>query len=178
MSLEGIRRKIDLTDKEILKLLNKRTSLILSIAKIKKKKDLPIYTPSREKEVYEKLKALNKGPIEDKSLKAIYREIMSSALNLEKPMKVTYLGPKATFTQMAAIQKFGESVDYIECKSISDVFTEVERGRADYGVVPIENSIEGAVNHTLDMFIESELRICSEIYLPIRHHLLSKHKKL
>ncbi len=178
MSLKDIRRKIDLTDKEILKSLNKRASLILSIAKIKKKKDLPIYTPSREKEVYEKLRALNKGPIEDKSLKAIYREIMSSALNLEKPMKVTYLGPKATFTQMAAIQKFGESVDYIECKSISDVFTEVERGRADYGVVPIENSIEGAVNHTLDMFIESELRICSEIYLPIRHHFLSKHKKL
>lgn len=178
MGLKDIRRKIDLTDKEILKSLNKRASLILAIAKIKKKKDLPIYTPSREKEVYEKLKALNKGPIEDKSLKAIYREIMSSALNLEKPMRVTYLGPKATFTQMAAIQKFGESVDYVECKSISDVFTEVERGRADYGVVPIENSIEGAVNHTLDMFIESELRICSEIYLSIRHHLLSNHKKL
>jgi chorismate mutase/prephenate dehydratase len=93
-------------------------------------------------------------------------------------MKIAYLGPAATFAHIAAIKKFGKSLDYIECSSIADVFTEVERGRADYGVVPVENSTEGAVNHTLDMFIDSELKICSEMYLPIQHNLLSKHSKI
>lgn len=178
MGLENLRHKIDLTDEEILKLLNKRANLIQSIAKIKKEKKLPIYAPDRERDVYEKLKTLNKGPLSDKSLKAIYREIMSSALSLEKPIDVAYLGPELTFTHLAAMEKFGSSVEYTPCKSITDVFSEVEKSRCDYGVVPIENSTEGAVNHTLDMFIDSELQICAEVYLEISLNLLGYTKNL
>jgi len=103
---------------------------------------------------------------------------MSASLALEKTIKVAYLGPEATFTHLASLSKFGSSVEYLSCENINDVFKEVEKGRADYGVVPIENSTEGAVNHTLDMFINSDLKICSEMYLPIKHNLLSKHSKM
>lgn len=178
MNLKDMRRKIDLTDKEILKLLNKRASLILSIAKIKKKKGISVYAPDREKEIYTKLNTLNKGPLDDKSLKAIYREIMSTALSLEKPIKVAYLGPELTFTHLAAMEKFGSSISYQPCKSITDVFSEVDKFRCDYGVVPIENSAEGAVNHTLDMFIDFDLKICAEIYLEVSHNLLGHTKDL
>jgi chorismate mutase/prephenate dehydratase len=107
------------------------------------------------------------------SLKAIFREVMSAALSIEKGIRVAYLGPMATFTHQASIQKFGSSVEYIPSESISDVFEEVEKGRADYGVVPIENTTEGAVTHTLDVFSDSDLKICSEVFLRINHSLLS-----
>ena len=116
--------------------------------------------------------------MQDKSIKAVYREIMSGSLALQNPLKIAYLGPEATFTHIAALKKFGHSLDYLECDSITDVFTEVERNRASYGVVPIENSTEGAVNHTLDMFVDSDLKICSEEYLPIQHNLVSRLKNV
>ena len=103
---------------------------------------------------------------------------MSGSLALQNPPKISYFGPEATFTHIAALKKFGKSLEYIKCDSIADVFTEVQRDRADYGVVPIENSTEGAVNYTLDMFIDSGLKICSEEYLPIRHTLMSRLKKI
>jgi len=137
-----------------------------------------VFSPGREKQIYKRLTAANKGPLPNETLGAVYREIMSGSLSLQNPPVIAYLGPEATFTHIAALKKFGKSLDYLECESIADVFTEVERGRADYGVVPIENSTEGAVNHTLDMFIDSDLKICSEIYLPIKHNLLSKSKQI
>src|SRR5450432_2231191 len=117
------------------------------------------------------------GPITDESLRAIYREIMSSALSLEKSMTIAYLGPEATFTHQAAIKKFGSSLTYASQKTIAEVFTEVSRGRAEYGVVPVENSTEGVVTHTLDMFADSELKIVAQIILPIQHCLVSRYKR-
>jgi len=116
---------------------------------------------------------LNKGPLPAASLEAIYREIMSSSLALEKPLKVAYLGPEATFTHLAALKRFGSQVQFVACEGIADVFLEVEKGRADYGVVPIENSIEGAVSHTLDMFVDSDLKICAQVILDVSHYLLA-----
>ncbi|HWQ92997.1 MAG TPA: prephenate dehydratase, partial [Clostridia bacterium] len=115
----------------------------------------------------------NAGPITNESLRAIYREIMSSALSLEKSMKIAYLGPEATFTHQAAIRRFGSSLRYASQKTIADVFTEVGKNRADYGVVPVENSTEGVVTHTLDMFVDSDLKIVAQIVLPVQHCLLS-----
>jgi chorismate mutase / prephenate dehydratase len=178
MKITEIREKIDDLDGKIVGLINKRARLIKDIGKIKKKNNKSIYVPEREREVYKKIEGYNKGPIPKEYLKNIYREIMSSSLALEKEIKVAFLGPEATFTQLAALKKFGSSVKYIECSVITDIFNEVEKGNADFGVVPIENSFEGAVNHTLDMFVDSELGICSEIYLKITHSLLSKSKSM
>jgi chorismate mutase/prephenate dehydratase len=146
----------------------------LEIGRLKAKKNISVYVPDREMDIYKKLITKNKGPLSSESVKAIYREIMSSSLQLEKRLAIAYLGPELTFTHLASMKKFGSSVNYTSCETITDVFAEVEKGRADYGVVPIENSIEGAVNHTLDMFIESDLKICSEVFLEISHSLLSK----
>lgn len=173
MSVDNVRKKIDLIDEKILSLLNERALESKKIGQIKKQKNQGIYAPHREKEVLDRLKNLNKGPITPNAIDAIYREVMSSSISLEKEVRIAYLGPEFTFTHQAAQKKFGASVQYLPCANISDVFAEVERGRSDYGVVPVENSSEGAVNYTLDMFIESNLKICAELYLGITHHLLS-----
>src|SRR3990167_7560190 len=173
MSVDNERKKIDSIDAKILEFLNERARVSQHIGKIKKKKGQGIYSPEREKEVLERLKSLNPGPVAPAAIEAIYREIMSSSISLEKEVRIAYLGPEFTYTHQAAIKKFGASVSYFPCANISDVFAEVERGRSDYGVVPVENSSEGAVNYTLDMFIESDLKICAELYLPINHNLLS-----
>ncbi|MFH0763419.1 MAG: prephenate dehydratase [Candidatus Omnitrophota bacterium] len=171
--MKALRKAVDSIDSQILSLLNKRAEVILRIGKVKAKKNESVYAPDREKDVYKKLASKNKGPIQTDSVKAIFREIMSSALQLERPLTIAYLGPEFTFTHLASMKKFGSSVNYAPCGTITDVFSEVEKARADYGVVPIENSTEGAVNHTLDMFADSRLLICSEIYLEICHNLLS-----
>lgn len=173
MSIKQIRSKIDGIDSKILKLLNERAGATLKIGEVKRAKGKSIFVPEREISVYHRLTAKNKGPLSNDSLKAIYREIMSSALSMEKALEVSYLGPELTFTHMAAMKKFGSSVSYKSCDTITDVFNGVEKGESDYGVVPIENSIEGAVNHTLDMFADSDLKICSEIFLEVNHSLLS-----
>lgn len=177
--LKNLRKKIDQIDNNILHLLNQRASVILNIGNLKSKKTKPSFSPDREVQIYKRLiKASKRGLLKDDTIKAIYREIMSGSLSLQNPPRITYLGPEATFTHIAALEKFGKSLEYVKCDSIAGVFTEVERDRADYGVVPIENSTEGAVNYTLDMFIDSDLKICSELYLPIKHNLMSKSKKL
>ncbi|MBN1871257.1 MAG: prephenate dehydratase [Candidatus Omnitrophica bacterium] len=178
-NLKRLRKKIDRIDGDILNLLNERARITLEIGKLKSRHSAPTFSPVREAQVYKRLLRLNKrGPMQNRTVKAIYREIMSGSLSLQTALRVAYLGPEATFTYIAAVEKFGESIEKVECKSISDVFIEVERGSADYGVVPIENSTEGAVNHTLDMFVDSDLKICSEIYLPIHHNLISETKKM
>lgn len=168
------RRRVDSIDSQLLRLLNERAKVILGIGKLKARTNGSIYVSEREKEVYSKIAANNMGPLSAGSLKAIYREIMSGSFELERPLVIAYLGPECTFTHLAGMKKFGASVSYKACGTITDIFSEVEKGMADYGVVPIENSIEGAVNHTLDMFIDSELKICSEIYLDVTHNLLVK----
>jgi chorismate mutase/prephenate dehydratase len=174
MSVQQVRKTVDQIDKKIIGLLNQRADACRRIGKIKiKEGDAGIYAPHREKEILDRLKSLNKGPLTPEAIDAIYREIMSFSISLEKKVQIAYLGPQVTYTHQAAQKKFGSSVDYAPCGSISDVFVDVESQRADYGVVPVENSTEGAVNHTLDMFIESDLKIYAEIYLPIHHHLMS-----
>jgi chorismate mutase/prephenate dehydratase len=174
MELEKLRRKIDLLDRKIIQLLNSRAQLSNRIGRLKAKANKSAYSPDRERIVYEKIAAQNEGPLSGEALQAIYREIMSGCLALEKPLRISYMGPPASFSNIAALKKFGSSVRYLPVNTINDVFAEVEHGRADYGVVPIENSIEGAINYTLDMFMESDLKICSEISIEISHNLLAK----
>ncbi len=171
--LAKLRTQIDAIDARLVKLLNERTELVLEIGKIKRAAGGEIYAPDREEAVLRGIIAKNNGPVTNDSLRAIYREIMSSALSLEKPLVIAFLGPEATYSHMAAVRKFGASLRYEPLPSIPDVFTEVAKGRADYGVVPIENSTEGAVTHTYDMFVDSDLKICAQILLPIRHNLMS-----
>jgi len=178
MRLVKSRKKIDSLDKKIIELLNERAKETLKVKTIKKKLKKDLYTPHREREIYRNIAKENRGPLSDISMKAIYREIMSGSLSLERPVKVAYLGPPLTFTHLAALSKFGSSVEYVDCSSIGEVFNEVEKRGADYGIVPIENSIEGAVNYTLDMFVNSGLRICSEVYLEISHNLLGSTNNL
>jgi len=170
-SLARHRDAIDELDMRIVKLLNDRTRHVLSIGEIKTRAGEEFYQPHRESEVFRRLARLNKGPLPTESLHAIYREVMSSALAIEKSMTIAYLGPEATFTHEAAIQRFGSSLRYSAQRTIADVFAEVARGRADYGVVPIENSTEGAVTHTLDMFVDSNLQIVAQIVRPIQQCL-------
>lgn len=177
MNLKSLRKQIDQLDTHIVTLLNKRAGVILHIAKLKQTAKKSIYSPEREREVLKRIGLLAKGPLDKNALSAIYREIMSASLALEKPLKIAYLGPQATFTHLAALKRFGSQLEYMPCKSITDIFVEVERGTVDYGVVPIENSVEGAVSHTLDMFMDSDLKICSQITLGISHNLLAKCSK-
>ncbi|HNX90493.1 MAG TPA: prephenate dehydratase [Candidatus Omnitrophota bacterium] len=172
--LNKIRRGIDCIDSSIVKLLNRRGRLSSEIGVIKKIRNYPVYSPDRESVIYNSVASKGKGPLSTDSLKAIYREIMSACLSLEQPIVVAYFGPELTYTHQASMRKFGSSVTYLPCDNIPEVFREVEKGNADYGVVPVENSIEGAVNHTADMFVDSPLLICSEAYLRVRHSLLSK----
>ena len=174
MTLESWRQKIDEIDSRLIKLLNQRTGYALEIGKLKQKNGKGIYVPAREKEVLARVALLNKGPLTDKSLRAIYREIMSAALSLENNLKVAYMGPPSTFSHQAARGRFGGSVDYLSCETISDVFDAVEKRMADYGVVPVENSTEGAVTFTLDRLTETSLKICAELYIPISNCLLAK----
>ena len=173
MTIPEHRKLIDKLDAQIVKLLNERTKHVLAIGEIKRKAGDEIYAPHREKAVLKRIARLNQGPMTNDSLHAVYREVMSSALSLEKSMQVAYLGPEATFTHQAAIRRFGSSLRYSSQKTIADVFTEVVKHRAEYGVVPVENSTEGVVTHTLDMFVDSDLRIVAQIVLPVQHCLLS-----
>lgn len=177
MNLLEHRKAIDKYDSQLVKVLNERTKHVLAIGEIKLKAGEEIYAPHRERAVLDRICRLNKGPITEQALRAIYREIMSSALSLEKSLTIAYLGPEATFTHQAAIRRFGSSLRYAPQKTITDVFTEVSKNRADYGVVPVENSTEGVVTHTLDMFVDSDLKIVAQIVLPIQHCLLSKGKR-
>jgi len=174
MNIPEHRKSIDKLDGQIVKLLNHRTSHVLEIGEMKLKAGEEIYAPHREQAVFDRICKINQGPITNESLRAIYREIMSSALSLEKSMTIAFLGPEATFTHEAAIRRFGASLKYAPQNSIADVFTEVSRQRADYGVVPVENSTEGVVTHTLDMFVDSDLKVVAQIILKIQQCLISR----
>jgi chorismate mutase/prephenate dehydratase len=174
VSVDDVRQRIDAIDDELVELLNKRIAAAIEIGKLKQDSAGEVYVPAREKAVLEGAIERNSGPITDDALKAVYREIMSASLALEKEVRVAYLGPAATFTHYAARSRFGTSVEYIACETVGDVFASVEKGNADYGVVPIENSIHGPEAPTLDCFVDTGLKICAEIILPISQCLLSR----
>lgn len=171
--LSAIRQKIDAIDERVVGLLNARLKLAQRVGELKRDHRSRIYVAEREADVFRRVAAVNKGPLKPAALQAIYREIMSAALALEKPLVIAYLGPEATNTHAAALKKFGASVEYRPMPSLADVFTAVEKGEADYGVVPIENSTEGSVRDSLDLFVETPLKIVSELQLEIEHTLFS-----
>lgn len=165
-------------DNQILDLLNERAKLVIKVGKLKKAGNYDFHMLDRECEIYERLINRNLGPFPTEAIRDVFREILSASLSLEKTLKVMYLGPEATFCHIASIQQFGHAVSFYQAKGLADIFDEVEKGRMDYGVVPIENSTEGVVNLTLDLFIDSPLKICAEILLKVAHHLLSKSGKI
>lgn len=171
--IKKLREEIDRIDDRILTLLNRRAKLAIRIGKIKKKSLLQTYAPERERAIIERLISKNKGPFPNSALKFIYREIFSVSRSLEEPLKIACLGPLATFTHLAAIKHFGTSAIYLPEESIKAVFEAVSRDKAQFGVVPIENSTEGVVSYTLDMFMDFDLYISGEIMLEINHNLLS-----
>jgi len=173
IKIHNLRKKIDGLDKSIVRLLNQRASLAMSIGKVKNKSQAEAYVPSREKAIINNIARASRGPLSHSALCSIYREIMSASLALEKNIRVAYMGPQATFSHQAALRRFGKSVGYLPCETIDEVFERVQRKEADYGVVPVENSTEGAVTNTLDCLAETDLKICAEIYQPIAHYLLA-----
>ncbi len=176
--IKGRRKEIDEIDSEILRLLNRRADIVVEIGRVKKNENVDFHSPERERQILERLEKLNPGPFPNNALRAVYREILSASLSLEQPLKVAYFGPKATFTHLAAMQQFGSSARYIPLGSIKEVFDTVEREHVNYGVIPIENSTEGVVSYTLDMFIDSDLKIAAEIMTEISHNLLSLRGKM
>lgn len=172
-TLTILRKQIDDLDNKITRLLNQRASIAVEIGKIKNQSQAETYSPAREKIILNNIARTNPGPLPYSSLAAIYREIMSASLALEKNVNAAYLGPQASFSHQAAMRRFGASIGYIPGDTIDEVFEIVQKNDADYGVVPVENLIEGAVVNTLDKLAETDLKICAEIYQPIRHYLMA-----
>lgn len=164
---------VDKLDQAIVQLLSQRVQHAAEIGTIKHANGADYYDPTREAQVMAKIAQLNTGPIHTRTLHSVYREVISGSIALEKRLIIGYLGPEATYTHQAAISKFGVSLDFRAIKTIPEVFAEVGAGAADYGVIPIENSTEGAVFHSMDMLVESDLHICAQVYLPIEHCLIA-----
>ncbi len=174
--IDVLRQEIDEIDNKVLELLGRRGNIAKEIGEEKSKANLPnFHVPSRELYIFKRLSELNKGPYTDSAIQAIFREVFSATLLLEKGLEVAFLGPEATFTHLAGQKKFGKSTRFLPQKSITDVFSEVEKKNVAYGIVPIENSVEGVVGHTLDLLVDSPLYIASEITLRISLHLLTSH---
>jgi chorismate mutase / prephenate dehydratase len=178
MGLDEWRARIDEIDRQLLRLLSQRAELSLEIGRAKRQSGEPVLVPEREQEILDELTRLNSGPLPPGAVRAIWSEILSASRGLQRPFRVAYLGPQGTYTHLVAVRQFGSSAEFVPVRSIPEVFDEVERGRTDVGVVPIENSSEGVVNHTLDGLIDSELLICGEASLEIHHNLLSRAAEL
>jgi chorismate mutase / prephenate dehydratase len=178
MQIPELRRRIDEIDSEILRLLNRRAELVLEVGRQKAEQNLDVHVPQREEEIYRRLTAENVGPFPAQAVRPVFREVISACLSLEHPLRVAYLGPRATFSHLAAMEQFGLSAQFLAMRSIAEVFAEVEKDNANFGVVPVENSTEGVVSHTLDMFVDSPLLICGEVVVEAALHLLSKGRDL
>ncbi len=174
--LAPLRSRIDALDEQIVALLNKRAEVVVEVGEVKRAggEDVPIYAPDREQAVLEKVRKLNHGPLPDRCLEAVWRELMSGSFALERPLRIGYLGPAGSFSHLAAVSKFGQSVEYDELSDFPAIFDAVARGHADYGLIPIENSTHGGVTASLDCFLESGVPVCAEILVPIHHNLLSR----
>lgn len=173
LKLKPLRERIDALDVQLLALLNQRTTVALEVGEVKKQFDAPVFRPERERQVIDGLQRANGGPLADEHIGAIWREIMAASRALEKPQTVAYLGPAGTYSELAMHEYFGQSINGAPCTSIDEIFRSVEAGATEFGVVPIENSSEGAISRTLDLLLETQLVIGGEIALPIHHNLLT-----
>ncbi|HEU4708899.1 MAG TPA: prephenate dehydratase [Methylophilaceae bacterium] len=170
--LKQHRDKIDAIDNQMLELINERARLAREIGNLKN--GGPIYRPEREAQVLRRLLDQNQGPLSSEAVTSIFRQVMANCRALEKELSVAFLGPLGTFSEEAAVKQFGKLGSPVQCISIDEVFRSVEAGKVDYGVVPVENSTEGAVGRTLDLLMATSLKICGEVELPVHHNLLSK----
>jgi chorismate mutase / prephenate dehydratase len=173
-ALASLRAQIDALDGELLALLNRRAALALQVGEVKKREGTPVFRPEREAQVIDGLKAVNPGPLPNDCVAPIWREIMSASRALEAPQRIAYLGPAGTFSELAALGYFGSSIVRVGCTSIDEVFRATSGGAADFGVVPVENSTEGVVARSLDLFLTTPLTIVGETSLYVRHNLLRK----
>ena len=179
LDLASIRERINQLDQRLIELLNERCSLVVRVGEYKRAHGLPVYTPHREAEVLERALKLNTGPLSDRSLEAIYRALMSGSFSLQQPLRIGFLGPPGSYSHLAALKHFGDSVEHADLHDIAGVFTEVQRGHVNYGLVPIENSTGGGIVETLDAFRDlaqrgkNEMFICAEVQIDIRHTLLA-----
>lgn len=171
--LQPLRAAIDQVDRKLIELLNERARLALEVGHVKRVDNAPVYRPEREAEVLRKVAALNGGPLTDAAVTGVYREVISACRALERPLRVAYLGPAGTFSELAMIKQFGSGVAGEPAASIDEVFRSAETGAADFAVVPIENSTEGAVSRSLDLLLFTPLKILAEVSVPVRHHLLT-----
>jgi chorismate mutase/prephenate dehydratase len=172
-TIDDWRVQIDRVDKEILELLNKRAECVAEVGKLKEADRSSVYVASRELEIFERLERQSRGPFPKEAIRTVFREIISASRSVERGVRVAYLGPEATYTHQAGIQQFGRMVEFVAAATIDEIFQAVGEERAEYGVVPVENSTEGVVSHTLDLFVDSLLTISAEIHVPIHHDLLS-----
>jgi len=169
-----LREQIDSIDAQLLDLLNRRARVAQEVGHVKAETDAPVFRPEREAQVLRKVAECNPGPLDDGDVQTIFREIMSSCRALERRVNVAYLGPAGTFSEQAVYQQFGHAVEGIPCASIDEVFRAAEAGTADFGVVPVENSSEGAINRTLDLLLQTTLFISGELSIPVHHSLMTK----
>ena len=174
--LQRLRAEIDRLDEEVLQRLSRRAEIAHEIGRVKG--GAVVYRPEREAQVLRRITALNKGPLSEGTVWRIFREIMSACLALEQPLRIAYFGPEGTFTESAAKKHFGSAPNFAALATIDEVFRAVESGNADYGVVPVENSTEGAVGRTLDLLLQMPIKICGEVMLRIHQHVLSKAERL
>jgi len=172
MSLEEFRKKIDELDHQLVKLLNERARVVVDIGKLKTRTDKPVYSPDREKEVFARIAEANEGPLPNRCLVAIWRELMSGSFVLERPLRIGYLGPAGSFSHTASMLKFGQSVEYEPLADITSIFDEVSKGHCDLGLAPVENTMGGGVIETLDALIDSNVKVCAEVLMAIHHSLL------
>ncbi|OOZ39727.1 chorismate mutase [Solemya pervernicosa gill symbiont] len=174
--LQAIRTRIDALDEELQALINERASLAQEVARVKLAdgEEALFYRPEREAQVLRRVKERNQGPLPAEEVARLFREVMSACLALEQPMQIAFLGPEGTFSQEAVLKHFGHSALTLPMAAIDEVFREVEAGSANYGVVPVENSTEGAINHTLDLLLKTPLKICGEVELRIHDHLMTQ----
>ena len=177
MSLDEFRAKIDSHDREIIQLLNERAKVVQQVGEYKREHNQKVFDPARERHIFERLKSLNLGPVTDTCLAAVYREIISGSYELERKFRVSFLGPEGTFSHLAAHANFGSSVEYITESDIRSVFMSVAKGNTDYGVVPVQNALDGGITDSLDCFVEVDITIISELNLPISQCLLSNHPR-
>jgi chorismate mutase/prephenate dehydratase len=173
MTLQDLRNRIDEIDNRLVELLNERAQIVVEIGKLKSRTDAPIYAPEREKQVFAKIRKANKGPLPDRALIAIWREMMSGSFALERPLRIAYLGPQGSFSHTAAMLKFGQSVEYEPLADIRSIFNEVSRGHSDLGMVPVENTTGGGVIETLDALIDTDVKVCAEVLMAIHHNLMA-----
>ncbi|MCP4453221.1 MAG: prephenate dehydratase [Planctomycetes bacterium] len=173
MTLDELRQRIDDLDHQLVQLINERAKIVVEVGELKSKTDKPIYAPAREKQVFSRIVAANNGPLPDRTLKAIWRELMSGSFFLERPLRIGYLGPNGSFSHTAAMLKFGQSVEYKPLTDIASIFEEVSKGHCDLGLAPVENSTGGGVIETLDALTSSDVKICAEVLLAIHQNLLA-----